>query len=162
TSVSGTVGGLSGYLPLPVRVCSPGGTLSFGAGRHTLTAATPGTFAVTDLSLASLAQEAATASSASRALTVRSWPPDQRPLSIGPGAASYLVMHGNFNPGWDAVLNGHALTPVRLDGWQQGFIVPAGPGGTITLSFRPAGAYHLALAVSLAAAAILLAVAAWS
>jgi heme A synthase len=40
--------------------------------------------------------------------------------------------------------------------------VPAGPGGTITLSFRPAAAYHLALAVSLVAAAILLAVAAWS
>ena len=71
-------------------------------------------------------------------------------------------MHGNFNPGWGATLNGHVLTPVRLDGWQQGFIVPAGPGGTITLSFRPAAAYHLALVVSLVAAAILLAIAAWS
>ena len=164
TSVSGTVGELSGYLPLPVRVCSPGGTLSFGAGRHTLTAATPGTFAVTDLSLASIApgSKTATAAGASRAVTVRSWQPDQRQVSIGPGVASYLVMHGNFNPGWDAALNGHVLTPVRLDGWQQGFIVPAGPGGTITLSFRPAAAYHLALAVSLVAAAILLAVAAWS
>jgi arabinofuranan 3-O-arabinosyltransferase len=164
TSVSGTVGGLSGYLPLPVRVCGPGGTLSFGAGRHTLTAAAPGTFAVTDLSLASIAPgpKAAAASGASRAVTVRSWQPDQRQLSIGPGAASYLVMHGNFNPGWAATLNGHGLTPVRLDGWQQGFIVPAGPGGAVTLSFRPAAAYHLALAVSLVAAAILLAVAAWS
>ena len=164
TSVSGTAGELSGYLPLPVRVCSPGGTLSFGAGRHTLTAATPGTFAVTDLSLASIAPgpKTATAAGASRAVTVRSWQPDQRQVSIGPGAASYLVMHGNFNPGWNAALNGHELTPVRLDGWQQGFVVPAGPGGTITLSFRPAAAYHLALAVSLVAAAILLAVAAWS
>ena len=59
TAVSGTVGELSGYLPLPVRVCSPGGTLSFGAGRHTLTAAAPGTFAVTDLSLATIAAGAA-------------------------------------------------------------------------------------------------------
>jgi arabinofuranan 3-O-arabinosyltransferase len=162
TSVSGTAGELSGYLPLPVRVCSAGGTLSFGAGRHTLTAATPGTFAVTDLSLASIAPETAAAAGASRAVTVRSWQPDQRRLSIGPGAASYLVMHGNFNPGWAAALNGHELSPVRLDGWQQGFIVPAGAGGTITLSFRPAAAYHLALAVSLVAAAILLAIAAWS
>ena len=72
------------------------------------------------------------------------------------------MMHGNFNPGWGAALNGHALTPVRLDGWQQGFIVPAGPGGTITLTFRPAATYHLALIVSLLAAAILLAIAAWS
>jgi arabinofuranan 3-O-arabinosyltransferase len=71
-------------------------------------------------------------------------------------------MHGNFNPGWSATLNGQELAPVRLDGWQQGFIVPAGPGGTATLSFRPAAAYHLVLAVSLAVAAILLALAAWS
>jgi arabinofuranan 3-O-arabinosyltransferase len=164
TAVSGTVGNLSGYLPLPVQVCAPGGTLSLGAGRHTLTAAAPGTFAVTDLSLASIAPgpQAATASGASRAVTIGSWQPDQRRVSIGPGAASYLVMHGNFNTGWGAVLNGHALKPVRLDGWQQGFIVPAGTGGTITLSFRPAAAYHLVLVVSLVAAAILLAIAAWS
>jgi len=164
TAVSGTVGELSGYLPLPVRVCSPGGTLSLGAGRHTLTAAAPGTFAVTDLSLASVvpAPQTATASSPGRAVTVRSWEPDQRQVSIGPGAASYLEMHGNFNSGWSATLNGQQLTPVRLDGWQQGFVVPAGPGGTVTLSFRAAATYHLVLAVSLAAAAILLAIAAWS
>jgi arabinofuranan 3-O-arabinosyltransferase len=168
TSVSGTVGELSGYLALPVRVCAPGGTLSLGAGRHTLTAAAPGTFAVTDLSLASVtpgpetATESGAGPAASRAVAVRSWQPDQRQISIGPGTASYLEMHGNFNTGWGAVLNGHALEPVRLDGWQQGFIVPAGTGGTITLSFRPAATYHLALVVSLAAAAILLAIAAWS
>ena len=95
-------------------------------------------------------------------MAIRSWQPDQRRLSIGPGAASYLEMHGNFNPGWGAVLNGHELSPVRLDGWQQGFIVPAGAGGMITVSFRPSATYHLLLVVSLAAAAILLALAAWS
>ena len=31
TSVNGTLGELSGYLPLPVRVCSPGGTLSLAS-----------------------------------------------------------------------------------------------------------------------------------
>ena len=54
------------------------------------------------------------------------------------------------------------LTPVRLDGWQQGFVVPAGAGGTITLSFRPAGSYHLALVLSLLALAGLLGLVAWS
>ena len=164
TSVGGTTGELSQYLPLQVRLCSPGGTLSFGAGRHTLTATTPGTFAVTDLSLASIGPDpkTAAASGASRAVTIRSWQPDQRQLSIGPGAASYLEVHENYNPGWAAALNGQELTPVRLDGWQQGFIVPTGPGGTITLSFRPAAAYHLALATSMLAVIILLAITAWS
>ena len=95
-------------------------------------------------------------------MTIRNWQPDQGRLVIGPGAASYLEVHENYNPGWAAALNGQDLRPVRLDGWQQGFLVPAGAGGTVTLSFRPAAAYHVALVVSLLAAAILLAIAAWS
>ena len=171
TSVSGTVGELSQYLPLPVRLCAPGGALSLGAGRHPLTAATPGTFAVTDLSLASgaasssgaaVASGAAGASDAARAVAIRSWQPDQGRLSIGRGAASYLEVHENYNLGWAAALNGQPLTPVRLDGWQQGFVVPAGAGGMITLTFRPAAAYHLALIASLVAVAVLLALTAWS
>jgi arabinofuranan 3-O-arabinosyltransferase len=176
TSVSGTVGQLSQYLPLQVRLCAPGGTLSLGAGRHTLTAATPGTFAVTDLSLTSAGADPASAvatgaapgaatgaaTAASRAVTIRSWQPDQRLLGLGAGAASYLEVHENYNLGWAATLNGQRLTPVRLDGWQQGFLVPAGAGGMITLTFRPAATYHLALVASLLAAALLLAIAAWS
>jgi arabinofuranan 3-O-arabinosyltransferase len=174
TSVSGTLGSLSQYLPMPVRLCAPGGALSLGAGRHTLTAATPGTFTVTDLSLASgapsssdasgaaVASGASGASGGARAVAIRSWQPDQGRLSIGRGAASYLEVHENYNLGWAAALNGQPLTPVRLDGWQQGFVVPAGAGGTITLTFRPAATYHLALLASLLAAAILLALTAWS
>ena len=164
TSVSGTIGELSQYLPLRVRLCSPGGTLSLGAGRHTLTAATPGPFAVTDLSLASInpGPGTAVAPGAARAVTIRSWQPDQRQLSIGRGAASYLEVHENYNPGWAATLNGQQLTPVRLDGWQQAFVVPAGAGGTVTLSFRPAATYHLVLVASLLAVALLLAITAWS
>jgi arabinofuranan 3-O-arabinosyltransferase len=164
TSVRGTIGELSQYLPLQVGLCSPGGALSLGAGQHTLIAATPGTFAVTDLSLASsdAGAETAATSGGSRAVVVRSWQPDQGRVSVGPGAASYLEVHENYNAGWAAALNGQQLTPVRLDGWQQGFVVPAGAGGTITLSFRPAGAYLIALAVSVLAAVLLLALTAWS
>jgi len=169
TQVSGTVGELTRYLPLQVRLCSPGGRLALGAGRHTLTAA-PGTFAVTGLTLAGPgagpgpAAPAAPAAAAggARAVTIGGWRPDQRRLDVGPGPAAYLEVHQNYNPGWAATLDGRALAPVRLDGWQQGFVVPAGPGGTVTLTFRPAGTYHLALAVAAAAAAVLLAVTAWS
>jgi len=161
TSVSGTIGQLSQYLPVRVGLCAAGGALSLGAGSHTLTAATPGTFAVTDLSLTSI-NAPATGSAPSRAVTIHSWQPDSQRLSIAPGAASYLEIHENYNPGWAAALNGRPLTPVRLDGWQQAFIVPNGPGGTITITFRPAATYHLALAVSILAGAILLALAAWS
>jgi arabinofuranan 3-O-arabinosyltransferase len=162
TSVSGTIGELSQYLPLRVRLCTPGGALSLGAGRQTLTAATPGTFAVTDLSLTSPEVASAGAAGAPRVVTIRSWQPDQRLVGIGPGATSYLEVHENYNPGWAATLNGQQLTPVRLDGWQQAFIAPGGAGGTVTITFRPAGTYHLVLVASILAAALLLAIVAWS
>ncbi|HJY04483.1 MAG TPA: hypothetical protein VJ351_27060, partial [Streptosporangiaceae bacterium] len=108
------------------------------------------------------ASGASAASGAARAVTIHSWQPDQGRLSIGQGSASYLEVHENYNPGWAAALNGQALTPVRLDGWQQGFVVPAGAGGTIALTFRPASTYHLVLIASLLAVVILLALTAWS
>jgi arabinofuranan 3-O-arabinosyltransferase len=160
TSLSGTVGELSQYLPLRVRLCSPGGVLDLGAGQHTVTAATPGTFAVTDLSLSS--GSASSSTLAARPVNVSNWQADQGRVSIGGGAASYLEVHENYNQGWAAALNGQPLTPVRLDGWQQGFVVPAGAGGTIMLTFRPAATYHLVLVGSALAVAILLALAAWS
>jgi arabinofuranan 3-O-arabinosyltransferase len=39
-------------------------------------------------------------------------------------------------------LDGKTLAPVTLDGWQQGYVVPAGSGGVITMAFSPAKAYH--------------------
>ena len=75
---------------------------------------------------------------------------------------SYLEVHENYDTGWAATLNGRTLTPVRLDGWQQGFVLPAGAGGAVTLTFRPAASYHLFLALSLLAIAVLLAITVWS
>jgi arabinofuranan 3-O-arabinosyltransferase len=47
----------------------------------------------------------------------------------------------NANDGWRATLNGAALTPVRVDGWRQGWILPAGTGGVVALEFTPQAAY---------------------
>ncbi|MFE4454916.1 glycosyltransferase [Streptomyces sp. NPDC056796] len=38
------------------------------------------------------------------------------------------------DPGWQATLNGRALTPRTVDGWAQGFELPA-EGGTLDLTF---------------------------
>jgi arabinofuranan 3-O-arabinosyltransferase len=165
TSVSGTLGELTQYLPLRVRLCTAGGTLPLGAGRHTLTVAPLGAFAVTDLSLTNVASAGtapAASAGVSRAVSIRGWQPDQRRLSVGPGPASYLEVHEDYDSGWAATLNGRTLTPVRLDGWQQGFVLPAGAGGAVTLTFRPAGSYHVFLVLSLLALVVLLAITVWS
>jgi arabinofuranan 3-O-arabinosyltransferase len=80
-------------------------------------------------------------------------------VRIGAGARSYLEVHQNANPGWVATLNGHPLPSAQLDGWQQAFIVPAGAGGVITMTFAPATLYHVALGLSALAIACLLGVA---
>jgi arabinofuranan 3-O-arabinosyltransferase len=59
--------------------------------------------------------------------------------------SSYLQVSQNYNPGWVATLKGHTLPAIQLDGWQQGWKVPAGPGGTITMTFRPDSPYRLGL-----------------
>ncbi len=169
TAVSGTVSDLTRFLPVQVRLCTPASGLSLPAGRHSLTAALPVPFTVTNVSLTA-GQAGVTGSGLAapgrgkgagrpRALKVLSWQPDSRTVRIGPGQASYLEVHQNTNPGWTATLNGRSLTPVQLDGWQQAFVVPAGSGGVITMTFAPATLYHVCLVLSGLAVICLLAVA---
>ena len=162
TSVSGTVNDLTGLTPLPLHLCTKGGTLTLSPGRHWLTS--PGTgvpLAVTDLSLSAAPAVPAASSTAARPLRIGSWGAEYRTATIGPGGQSYLEVHQVANPGWSATLNGHRLTPVTLDGWQQAFIVPAGGGGRVVMAFTPATGYRWLLAGSALAVCLLIAAAAW-
>ncbi|HYK28003.1 MAG TPA: hypothetical protein VEV61_08560 [Streptosporangiaceae bacterium] len=160
TSVSGTVGDLVGLMPVKLSLCSPGESLSLPAGRQHLSATPSADFTITDVSLASQPVAGSKAeSSRPRPVRVVTWQAESRAVKIGPGAASYLEVHENFNSGWKATLDGKALTPATLDGWQQAFIVPAGQGGTITLTFAPAATYHVGVIAASIALLALLAVA---
>jgi len=169
TSVSGTVRDLIGLTALPLRVCTGGAVLALPPGRHWLSS--PGTdppLAITDLSLTDVAavpisgRASAPASAAtSRGLRAGTWGAEYRTAAIGPGGLSYLEVHQAANPGWTATLNGHRLTPVTLDGWQQAFVVPAGAGGTVVMTFVPAAGYHWLLAGSVLALCVLITAAAW-
>jgi arabinofuranan 3-O-arabinosyltransferase len=80
-------------------------------------------------------------------------------VRVGPGDASYLAVRENFNRGWSASLNGHKLTPVKLDGWQQGFILPAGQGGVAVLTFRAGQVYRWLLLLSVVLVSVVIALA---
>lgn len=75
---------------------------------------------------------------------------------VAEGPEAVLSMPSNFNDGWVARLDGRRVPAVRVDGWQQGWIVPAGAGGVLTVEFAPQGTYTLLLAGGLAAAGSLL------
>ena len=90
--------------------------------------------------------------------TVLSWGATRRQVKVQAGADSYLVVRENTNAGWRASLNGARLQAVTLDGWQQGFLVPAGSSGTVTLTFTPQRPFIAGLlAGALAVLALLLA-----
>src|SRR5207248_253070 len=112
-----------------------------------------------DLSLTNVtaARAPAPASAASsRGLRVGTWGAEYRTVAIGPGGLSYLEVHQAANPGWTATMNGHRLTPVALDGWQQAFVLSAGAGGTVVMTFIPAAGYHWLLAGSVLALCVLI------
>jgi len=159
TRIAGTVGDLTNFGPLQVRLCSPGSVITLSAGRHRLLASLPEPFTITDLSLVSTGQPAPGQAGSARKVAILRWEPEYRQVRIGPGAASYLELHQNANPGWVATLHGHALTAVTLDGWQQGFVVPAGLGGVIMLTFAPVELYHAWIVLSAIAALALVAIA---
>ncbi|MBB5432793.1 alpha-(1-_3)-arabinofuranosyltransferase [Nocardiopsis composta] len=86
---------------------------------------------------------------------VNGWGPSERSVDVAVGEESYLVVNENFNEGWQAELGGTELEPIRLDGWKQAWVLPAGSTGTVLLSYQPDGMYHLALGVGAALALLL-------
>ena len=64
------------------------------------------------------------------------------PARTGP---SVLTLPQNDNAGWVATMDGATLEPQRVDGWKQGWVVPAGDAGTVTFSYRPATSFTAAL-----------------
>jgi arabinofuranan 3-O-arabinosyltransferase len=80
------------------------------------------------------------------------WGPDRREVQVPPASSSrLLVVPESINPGWiarDAA--GTRLEPVTVNGWQQGWVVPAGTSGTVTLSFDSNRPYRAGLIGGLA------------
>jgi len=89
------------------------------------------------------------------AVTVRQWNSETRVVEVDAAEESFLTVNENFNPGWRAEIGGTRLQPVRLDGWKQGWIVPAGTTGTITLTYQPDRAHKLAVLIGVVLLAVL-------
>ncbi|OBI90433.1 hypothetical protein A9X00_19215 [Mycobacterium sp. 1245805.9] len=91
------------------------------------------------------------------------WGPSRREVRAPASPTErLLVIPESINPGWVArTAAGARLTPVAVNGWQQGWVVPAGDPGTITLSFASNSLYRTGLAVGLALLPLLAALAFW-
>ncbi|GAB2751049.1 alpha-(1-_3)-arabinofuranosyltransferase [Streptomyces bullii] len=162
TAVRGTVRDLVERRPVRVTLCQGGradADVPLSSGTHRLEGGDAGPLALTDVTLTR--GTVAEAVSAGRELRIRDWLGDRREVTVGSGAASYLTTYENYNEGWRATLDGKELSPVRLDGWQQGWRVPAGAGGTVKLSYEPATTYDAGLIGSGVGIAALLGLMLW-
>jgi arabinofuranan 3-O-arabinosyltransferase len=133
-------------------------TLDLSPGRHVVEAGDNGPLALTDITL-SRGKPEQLSSAGTRSVMTTDWLGDRRSVTVGAGEASYLQTYENANDGWKATLNGKELTPLRIDGWQQAWLIPEGQGGTITLEYEPAGLYKGGLAAGGAGVTLLAALA---
>jgi arabinofuranan 3-O-arabinosyltransferase len=147
TGVDATVSDLLRGASVPLRVCGEPST-RLVEGDTEVVASPSSLFRVDGLDLS------LTGSETSRVGGVQGVPltrdGDDAPTEIGVparGSASTLVLAQNFNDGWRAELDGTTLEPQRVDGWQQGWRLPEGAGGTVHLTYTPQKAYATGLVV---------------
>ncbi len=139
SEVRGTLGDIVAGRPLRLAVCDLDDTgstprIPLASGRHRISA--PPTIQFQTVALAGAARHPAS-SSAARTVHLETWHGTRRTATFGSGPATVVSMPANANPGWRATFAGKVLTPVRVDGWQQGWVLPAGPGGRLVIDFPP-------------------------
>lgn len=161
TSIRATVGALLDDQPIAAQVCDRD-PIALPAGQQELLVSPGAQFVVDGVDL-SPPGPAAPRPGPTAVPVWRAWGPDRREVQAPPSATPrVLVIPESINPGWVARTSaGARLTPVAVNGWQQGWVVPPGDPGTITLTFPSNGPYRAGLAVGLALLPLLALLALW-
>ena len=157
TRVSGTMGDILDGRPLSWEACGTA-DLFLQAGTHRLvTKATP-QFVPVRLRLgpAAGATSSAPEKPEERGLTVINSSGIRLLLRIAEGEEALLSFGQNANPGWQATVDGDPLEPVTIDGWQQGFRLPAGGSVMVEIRYVPETSYLNALLVAAVAIGLML------
>ncbi|GIE94364.1 alpha-(1-_3)-arabinofuranosyltransferase domain-containing protein [Paractinoplanes rishiriensis] len=146
TAFTATVDDLLQRRELPMRLCGPDAPLSLSGSRVVATASR-----YAEPTRLTLLPPNAGPPSATPIDTVQSidrWSPTSREITLDhwPNQRILLVRE-NTNPGWEARLAGQRLEPLVVDGWQQGWIVPAGVSGPVQIVFAPDRLYRTGLIV---------------
>jgi arabinofuranan 3-O-arabinosyltransferase len=162
TEVRATLRDLIEIRPVEARLCKPVGSagdptpeVTLTEGSHTLSLPSTPRWRPLSLTLSDRAWPPDTDDSA-LAWEVADWGRSERSVEVeartGP---SLLAVPENANDGWTATLDGRPLESVTVDGWQQGYVVPPGPAGTIELRYGPSSGYRVALVVGAGLVALL-------
>ena len=156
TSVSTTVDALLQGRPIPARPCDQN-PIALRPGEQELLIS-PGAGFVADGVELNGPLAAGLTTAPTTPADIRSWSSDHREISVARSPVTrVVVVPESVNPGWVAhTTDGATLTPVIVNGWQQGWVVPPGQQGTITVNFPSNGVYRIALAAGLMLLPVLL------
>lgn len=164
TAIQTTVGALLDGDPVAAQPCERE-PIMLPAGQQELLISPGAQFVVDGAQLSGpLATQLPTATTTSvTPASTGAWGPARREIQVAEAATSrVLIVPESINPGWVARTGtGTRLTPVAVNGWQQGWVVPAGTSGTITLTFAPNSLYRAGLASGLALLPLLALMAWW-
>lgn len=145
TSVTTTVGALLDGQPVSAKPCRSD-PITLPAGEQELLISPGAAFFVDGVQLdGPLAGGLGTPPTVSAGID--EWRPDRRVVDVPASPDSrVLVVPESINPGWTArTSDGAQLAPIRVNGWQQGWILPAGTAGTVTLTFPSNTPYRIGL-----------------
>jgi arabinofuranan 3-O-arabinosyltransferase len=161
TSVNTTVGALLDGAPVTAQPCDAE-PITLPTGQQELLVS-PGPQFVVDGAELSGPLAAQTATAPAMPAATGAWGPARREVRVPDATTSrVLVVPESINTGWVARTSaGTRLTPLAVNGWQQGWVVPAGTSGTITLIFAPNSLYRAGLAGGLALLPLLALLAWW-
>jgi arabinofuranan 3-O-arabinosyltransferase len=155
TEVDTTVGALLAGDPIPARPCRQD-PIALPQGQQELLISPGAAFVVDGVQLVGpLGRQLPSA--ATNPVHTGAWSSDHREVDVPASQGSrILVVPESINSGWTArTADGTTLTPVTVNGWQQGWVVPAGAAGTISLSFGANAVYRAGIAGGLALLPIL-------
>jgi arabinofuranan 3-O-arabinosyltransferase len=132
--VSAPRGDVLAGAPVRATPCT-GATIPLGAGEHRVRLESTGWAQPVAVTLAH--GQISAPQPASGEASVERWNATHRRVRVEASSLAVLVVHENFNDGWTAEFDGRQLDPVRVDGWQQGFVIPAGTSGVVELAYAP-------------------------
>ncbi|MBJ8347723.1 DUF3367 domain-containing protein [Antrihabitans sp. YC2-6] len=134
TSVSATVDQLRTGAPLSAQVCGDSTSVALAPGAQDVVVDPGPLFNVDRLGLQATPPPVPPAKTP---LTPADWTENHRTVDVASAAVErLLVVPQSNNVGWIATgPDGTQLRPVVVNGWQQGWIVPAGESGTVTMTF---------------------------
>ena len=161
TSVHTTVGALLDSAPIPAQPCQSA-PLHLPAGQQELVISPGSVFTIVGVQLAT-PSAGQLHGAATTPAALGHWTADHREVQLPASPEQrVLVVPESVNPGWSAhTANGTTLTPVTVNGWQQGWVLPAGSSGTLTLEFTSNALYRVGLFGGLALLPLLALLALW-